>query len=226
MAEKRVPQILRAFAATRARVPDTRLVLAGQPEPHFDLNGLITSLGLADATLALGRLDAADFDAWIAAVDVSINLRWPSTLETSGPWLRALSAGRPTVIMDLAHVAHVPALDPRTWQLHAPSKPETTAPVTIAIDILDEDHSLRLAMRRLATDATLRERLGREARAWWESEHTVERMADDYERVMAKALTERPRAVRRPPHLSPDPWQHTRDALAGFGDDVARAVRL
>ena len=40
--------------------------------------------------------------------------------------------------------------------LRPPPRPPDT-PVCVAIDILDEDHSLRLAMRRLATDAALRD---------------------------------------------------------------------
>ena len=34
----------------------------------------------------------------------ALNLRWPTAREMSGPWLRALAAGRPTVIIDLAHL--------------------------------------------------------------------------------------------------------------------------
>jgi glycosyltransferase involved in cell wall biosynthesis len=219
-AEKRVPQVLRAFAATRARHPDVRLVLAGQPEPLLDLDGLIASLDLASSVLVPGRLDAGAFDTWIASVDVSLNLRWPSALETSGPWLRALSAARPTVVIDHAHLAAVPTIDPRTWLLHAPALPHAPAGVAIAIDILDEDHSLRLAMRRLASDTDLRTTLGRHARAYWEAEHTVARMADDYERVMARALAAQPAPIDRPAHMAPDPWAHTRNLLAAFGDQA------
>ena len=59
-----------------------------------------------------------------------------------------------------------PSLDPRTWTVNEAvgssrdaaarrrrAARASTQPVAIAIDILDEDHSLRLAMRRLATDA-------------------------------------------------------------------------
>ena len=59
--------------------------------------------------------------------------------------------------------------------------------VAVAIDILDEDHSLAIAMRRLALDAALRAELGRAARRHWAAGHTVEHMAADYERAIAAA---------------------------------------
>jgi hypothetical protein len=54
----------------------------------------------------------------LAACDVTLNLRWPTARETSGPWLRALAAGRATVITDLVHLDDVPSLDPRTWTVN------------------------------------------------------------------------------------------------------------
>ena len=43
--------------------------------------------------------------------------------------------------------------------------PAEQQPVAVAIDILDEDHSLRLAMKRLAEDAELRQALGSAAQS-------------------------------------------------------------
>ena len=120
------------------------------------------------------------------------SLRWPTALETSGPWVRSLALARATVIIDLPHQSHLPALDPRTWQRLAPC--DDLAPraehraITVALDLRDLNHSLRAAMRRLGTDGDLRTRIGAAARRWWEREHTVERMVADYERVIARAI--------------------------------------
>ena len=211
-AEKRVIQILRAFAATRARTPDVHLVLVGGQDGSIDLPSLSIELGIHEGLSIIDSPEEAAFDEWIAAVDVSLNLRWPTALETSGPWLRALSAAKPTVIVDLAHQSHLPALDPRTWQLQGPAAGRQRAgpPITVAIDILDEDHSLRLAMARLAADADVRQSLGRNARAYWEREHTVDRMVEDYDRVIRRAVTLAAPASPRPPHLKPDPFAHAR----------------
>src|SRR5262249_61382269 len=117
-----------------------------------NVDAQIDALGISTVAHVLGVLDDSAFDTAIGSADVTLHLRWPTALEISGPWLRALSAARPTVITDLAHLSGIPTLDPRTWHLHAPIDPtmsESDA-VAIATDILDEDHSLRLALSRLA----------------------------------------------------------------------------
>jgi glycosyltransferase involved in cell wall biosynthesis len=210
-AEKRVLEILEAFQSTRAWIPDARLLLAGAADPILGLDEAIKALGIADATIRLPAASDDEFDEAIAAADVVLNLRWPTALETSGPWVRSLALARATVIIDLPHQSHLPALDPRTWQRLAPCDdpaPDAEArAITVAIDLLDRKHSLRLAMRRLGTDAGLRDRIGAAARRWWEQEHTLERMVADYERVMAQAI-EVPAPLPSadwPPHIAARP---------------------
>lgn len=220
--EKRIPQILRAFAAARQWAPDARLLIAGQLDPLLPLDEMVRASGVHHVTHVSGRLDDAEFDQAVVACDVGLNLRWPTARETSGPWLRMLSAGLPTVIVDAAHHAHVITLDPRTWQCHVPrpaleAQPEARA-IAVGIDILDEEHSLRLALRRLSVDAGLRLRLGAAARAYWEANHTVAAMVADYERAIALAQQLAPPAVQLPAHLRPDPVQHARTLVGGITD--------
>ena len=208
-AEKRLDLVLPAFAATRAWAPDAHLLLAGAPDPAFDVNRRINDLGLRGFVTQTPALDDREFDRAIAACDVALNLRWPSARETSGPWVQCLSLGKPTVVVDLAHQTHVPSLDPRTWHVRAPAGRGSDA-VTVALEILDVNHSLLLAMRRLARDADLRARLGAAARAWWAQEHTVDRMIADYERALARAITEPVPHPDWPAHMRPDPEAHAR----------------
>jgi glycosyltransferase involved in cell wall biosynthesis len=191
--EKRIPQILAALAATIAYAPSARLLLAGARAAHYDPAADAAGHGVSDRVVFTGYLeDDEALTDHIAACDVSLNLRWPTARETSGPWLRALAAGKATVITDLAHLSDVPSLDPRTWRARVAGDARLPPPAsTIAIDILDEDHSLRLAMRRLATDADLRATLGRAAREYWRTEHSPEVMVADYERVMKTAADAR-----------------------------------
>jgi glycosyltransferase involved in cell wall biosynthesis len=209
--DKRIAEILRAFAGLRARIPDAQLLLGGAADPSHDWRGLADTLGVSDLRVLPG-LDDRAFDAAILAADATLHLRWPSAIETSGPWLRALAAGRATVTTNLAHQTHVPALDPRTWTLYAGTGP----PVTVAVDILDEDHSLGLALRRLAMDRELRETLGRSARRYWEREHTLERMVDGYEDGLARtaALSTAPNGTAQPGLA--DPLRQVRAILDDF----------
>ena len=116
-------------------------------------------------------------------------------------------------------MADVPALDPRTWLVsHATTSFDVVPePVTIAIDFIDEDHSLRLAMRRLAADAGLRVRLGDAATKYWDAQHSIEAMISDYNRVIAHALTLPAPAVDLPVHLRDDGSTTMRSLLARFG---------
>ena len=72
---------------------------------------------------------------------------------------------------------------------------------------MDFAHSFRLALRRLGQDAALRRVLGDRGRRWWEREHTVARMVDDYERVLARARITPPPVEQPdwPRHLRPQP---------------------
>jgi glycosyltransferase involved in cell wall biosynthesis len=208
--DKRVPQILAAFAATRASVANAHLLLAGTVAEHYDLRADIARHRLEDCTTVTGYLaDDDELTDAIAACDVALNLRWPTAREVSGPWLRCLAAGRATVTIELSHLADVPAVDPRTWVPTAAS----ALPCTVGIDIADEEHSLRITMRRLAVDADLRSALGRAGREHWSAHHSIAGMADDYRRLIARAS-----AAPLPAH-APLP-HHLLDA----GDGTLRAL--
>jgi glycosyltransferase involved in cell wall biosynthesis len=217
--EKRIPQILEAMRRIAPHAPSARLLLAGAAAPHYDVHAGIAANGLQDRVTVTGYLDEDDLTAYLAACDVSVNLRWPTARETSGAWLRALAAGLPAISTDLAHLEDVPSLDPRTWTARAfqPSTSNFQPPVCVAVDILDEDHSLRLAMRRLAQDAELRERLGRAAQAWWQREHALEVMVEDYVRAIAEAAARPAPQVTLPPHMRSDGDSRLRSLLAPFG---------
>jgi glycosyltransferase involved in cell wall biosynthesis len=183
----------------------------------------VQRLGLANHVTTTGYLDdERELTDCIAACDVALSLRWPTAREVSGPWLRALAAGRPTIIMDLEHLADVPSLDPRTWTVNRGVRgpnPGTRVPdaVAVAIDVLDEDHSLRLALRRLASDVELRRALGSAGRQYWKDEHSPERMVADYMDVLPRAAAKpAPRPVL-PPHLVDDGDHRLNLLLADVG---------
>lgn len=200
--EKRIPSILEAFAAILPHAPAARLLLAGAAARHYDVVADVRDRGLASRVTLTGYVDTDDaLTECIAACDVSLNLRWPSAREISGPWLRALAAGRPTITIDLAHLVQAPSLDPRTWRVNEIATRDTIDAICVAVDILDEQHSLRLAMRRLATDPELRGSLGAAGRQYWQREHSMPRMLEDYERILAEAAARPAPRVTLPPHL-------------------------
>jgi glycosyltransferase involved in cell wall biosynthesis len=216
--DKRIPQILDAFDAIRPTVPDARLLFIGAAADHYDVAADVSRRAPGASVIVAGYLedDESLTDA-VAASDVTLNLRWPTAREVSGPWLRALAAGRPSIIIDLAHMADLPTLDPRTWRTHGANEAE---PVAVALDILDEDHSLRLAMRRLAQDPALRTALGRAGRRHWQSAHSHDAMLDDYRRVIARTIGAPVPDAPLPAHLRPDGGRVLREVLEPFGVPV------
>jgi glycosyltransferase involved in cell wall biosynthesis len=196
--DKRIPQILDAFRAIRGYVPNARLMFGGTVPDHYDLNDDVRARGFERDVVITGYLQTDDeLTDCIAAVDVTLNLRWPTARELSGPWLRALAAGKPSIILDVLQLVDVPSLDPRTWAINVPD----CEPVAVAVDILDEDHSLRLAMKRLGEDAELRRTLGAAAQSYWLREHSPKAMLADYLRVMSAARSLPVPSAALPDHL-------------------------
>jgi glycosyltransferase involved in cell wall biosynthesis len=205
-AEKRIAAIVRAIAALAADGCDAHLLVVGD-------RGEGAPPGGARVHVAGYVTDAAIGD-YLSAADACLCLRWPTTQETSASWLQCLAAARPTVISDLAHLVDIPSIDPLTWRASHGS----CEPVTIAIDLVDEDRALLLAMRRLAQDAGLRTDLGRAGRAYWSARHTLDVMATDYARVIADAIPRRPPAVADlPAHFTHDDADQARAIARVFG---------
>ncbi len=198
--EKRIEAILRALGAMTARGVNAHLLLVGG-DGYPALAEAIAHHGVADRVKTVGYVADDRIADYLAAADVALCLRWPTAEETSASWIRALAAGKPTIITSLPHTADVPALDARTWQPTRRSK----NPIAVSIDLLDEDAGLLAAMSRLSDDLALRAALGNAARECWKAEHQVEQMAGDYLRVIAAAAARpAPDVTGLPAHLTDD----------------------
>jgi glycosyltransferase involved in cell wall biosynthesis len=208
--EKRVREAMRALAAVAETVPRARLLIAGETVDYYDLEAEAAALGIVDNVTFAGYVADEDVDDYLAASDVCLCMRWPTSRETSASWLRCLAAGRATISTDLVHTVDIPTLDPRSWSLMG-GEVSSHRPVGIGIDILDEDHSLKLALRRLATDDKLRSTLGLNARQLWAERFRLHQMAAGYERVIAHALRSPIDSRKRdslPAHLRSDGAEH------------------
>jgi glycosyltransferase involved in cell wall biosynthesis len=107
-ANKRIPQLLEAFAVLRARHPRARLMLAGPEAPGLELDRRIASLQLEDAVERHGYVDEQRLWSIIAACDACVSLRWPTMGETSAGVLRVLSLGKPLVVSDVDAFSELP----------------------------------------------------------------------------------------------------------------------
>jgi glycosyltransferase involved in cell wall biosynthesis len=107
-ANKRIPQLLSAFALLRESQPDARLVLVGPEAPGLHLDERIENLGLAAAVERHGYVSEERFWALLAACDVCVSLRWPTMGETSAGVIRMLSLAKPIVVSDVDAFRELP----------------------------------------------------------------------------------------------------------------------
>ncbi len=105
---KRMESVLRALAALNAAGRNARLLLVGSVSPNYDLAGLVRRLGLADAVTITGYVPHADFQHYVAAADICLNLRFPTAGETSASLLRLLGAARPTLVSAVGSFTELP----------------------------------------------------------------------------------------------------------------------
>jgi hypothetical protein len=214
--EKRMGPLLSTLSTLAARHPRLHVMLVGSTVDHYDVLADAARWAVADRVHVTGYVPDEDLPNYLVASDLCTCLRWPTNRETSASWLRCLAAGRTTLVSGLADLVDVPTLDPRGWTA-LDSSPAPRPPVAVSIDVVDEAHSLRLALDRLLIDEALRGALGESARAWWAAHHQLAMMADDYLRVMGRAVSAPAPRVSLPTHLTDDGSDHGRELAARLG---------
>lgn len=173
----------------------------------------------ADAGIPI-EVSAGPGDGRWADCDVVLALTWPATGESLMPAVAAMADGIPVVVLETEATAGWPALDPQTWRPRGAAS--DGPPLVISIDPRDEEHSLMLALRRLAADRPLRRTLAAAAHDWWRSHATPAHAANGWEEVIQEAVDADPpaRPADWPAHLSADGSSGARDVLGRFGVTV------
>ncbi|HZS23505.1 MAG TPA: glycosyltransferase [Gaiellaceae bacterium] len=105
---KRIPQLLEAFALLRERRPGARLLLAGAAAERFDLERRLERFALGDALVREQYVPEERMWSLMAACDVLVNLRSPTMGETSGAVIRGLLLGKPMLVSDVGWFAELP----------------------------------------------------------------------------------------------------------------------
>ena len=171
--EKGIEQVLRALVVLKAE-HELRYVLVGETSPYFDIGRLIRDYGLTDLVVRTGHVSLAEFERWIAATDVAVNLRGRPLGETSASLCRIMAAGVLAIVSDAGWFSELPD------------------DVAVKIDVGDVGDALLLAcLRRLVADPALRERIGANARQYVEREHRIEASAEAYIEVVRAVAARR-----------------------------------
>ncbi len=169
--DKRLEPALKAFARLLASRPDCRFLIVGEVSPTYDLTGIVERLQLGERVVLTGRATMEDFYRYASASDVCLALRFPTSGETSGALLRAMSVGRPVVVSQIGSFAELPA----GTCLHVP------------VDESEEDRLLE-SLDLLAGDEGLRVSLGQQAEAFVKREHSWQQAASGYLRFIRETL--------------------------------------
>jgi glycosyltransferase involved in cell wall biosynthesis len=199
--EKRIPQLLHAVAALGEAVL-LHVLLVGQRAAHYDVDADIERLGLGGRVHIAGFVPDEALPAHLALADICWCLRWPSNGETSASWIRCLAAGRPTLITALAQLQDVPVIDAE--QMAAADLTTAAQAIGVALDPLDEPRHAPQALAALVNRPDLRGAMGAQARRYWESRHTLQQMADAYERLILEAASRPAPDIPLPAHLLDD----------------------
>jgi len=157
---KRIPELLEAFAELRRERPGARLLLVGGAGERFDVQRRLERLGLSDGVERLDYVPEERMWSLMAACDVLVNLRYPTMGETSGSVIRALALGKALVVSDVGWFAELP----------------DDAVLKVPVDEY-EVPTIRAALGLAADHAAS---LGAAARAYVAREHDLGRVADAY----------------------------------------------
>ncbi len=188
---KRIAESLRAFRRLIRLVPEARLLLVGEAHPELPLASMLHSMNLSAHARHIDFVPIEDFNGYIAACDIVLNLRYPTVGESSGTLQRALGMGKAVVVSDVGSFSEYPS----EVCLKAP------------VDASEEDHIFEY-MNLLVSRPEVARELGERARAWVAKECSWETVAERYADFL-KAVAE-----GRAPEGAPEPVQHVQQEKA------------
>ena len=161
--DKQSVRCLDVFHRLVQEIPDAHLLVVGQLHQAEPLAEHIAVLGLENRVHLLGYVPLEDFDGYLSACDVVLNLRWPTFGETSGTLMRALGLGKTVIVSDVGSFREL----------------DDEICVRIPCDELQEQVLLE-CIKWLLSDRGIRDEIGRSARDWVSRTCTWKRVARSY----------------------------------------------
>ena len=150
---KRIAESLRAFSRLIRVAPEARMILVGEAHPELPLESMISTLNLSAHVRHIGFTPIEDFNGYLGACDIILNLRYPTVGESSGTLLRSLGMGKAVIVSDVGSFREYP------------DEICLKAPVGAG----EEDHLFEY-LNLLVSRPEIAQALGARARRWVESE--------------------------------------------------------
>jgi glycosyltransferase involved in cell wall biosynthesis len=171
---KRIPVLLRVFKRLLELNPKLKCMIVGEDHWKWSVAPVIAEMGLSEHVEITGYADEATFFRYLKAVDIVVNLRYPTAGETSGTLIRSLGVGKAVVVSDHGQFGELPE---DTCLKVPPGK--------------DEEHDLYLRLRALIYRPALRQRIGERAKAWAREHCAIDRSAALYLAFAEQIINER-----------------------------------
>ena len=105
---KRIAESLRAFSRLIRVAPEARMILVGEAHQELPLESMISTLNLSAHVRHIGFTPIEDFNGYLGACDIILNLRYPTVGESSGTLLRSLGMGKAVVVSDVGSFREYP----------------------------------------------------------------------------------------------------------------------
>lgn len=159
---KRLPVVLKSFKRLLTLVPNAIFLIVGEDHWKWSIAPIISDLEIERNVRITGYTNEREFFQYLKAVDVIVNLRYPTAGETSGTLVRAMGAGKPAIVSDFGQHADLPD------------------DVCLKVPLDNEEEILYQHLRRLAFQPVFRENLGNRAKNWTRRECEISRCAASY----------------------------------------------
>ena len=160
---KRLEVVLQALIRLKVTYPQVRLVCVGQVIEGYDFVGQVRAMGLQDVVQVTGYVSPIEFALYLQAIDIGVNLRYPTWGEMSATLMRLLAAAKPVLVTDTASFSDLP-----------------DAVVCKVPYGADEERVLATLLGRLIADAEERQVIGNAAYAYVKEQCDPARIAQQY----------------------------------------------
>jgi glycosyltransferase involved in cell wall biosynthesis len=172
---RRLEVLVEVFGRIIPGYPDAKLLLAGDLDAGYkkSIVALVRKLNLSDRVIFGGYADDGSYRKYLACADVVVNLRWPTMGETSGTLLDALAFGKPVIVSDVGSYREFP--DDCCWKVGVNGH---------------EKELLEAYINELLKNGPLREKMGKNARAYIYENHRWEKVAGEYYKLIREYMSD------------------------------------
>lgn len=153
---KRLDKVLKVIAQNDILKESSFILIIGEevaPNYSLKLKDYIKNHGLSEKVKFVGYQPIEVVYEYLACADIYVNLRFPTTGETSGSLIRMMSLGIPTIVSNIG------------WYAELPDE------CVLKIDPNNEEPELTSKLERLVKDINLRKQIGQAAKKYINQQH-------------------------------------------------------